>query len=602
MCRRKDEIVIFNGLSKNRYELTKYLNSKSDKKIILVECESEKYDEECSLYLDINKNKEMNLEIENKIMGKCNIQLRKDYDGLYEIMDKVCLSCASVIFKNRVFSTPEEKYNISSLMKKLNVKDEFRPFFERFLLILSENGYLTYNNDEIIVLKSIEDIPEAKMILNDFTDEQKKFLPYVELLIYCASKYERVFNGEIPANEVIYPTGEFNMLDDIDNKIPLATKRYMYGDVLAEIISNLVSEKKKKVRMLEIGAGTGELTNKIISRIKDIDGIEYCFTDIGQSFVAKAKLDAEVNGYDFMKFKKLDISTDFKKQGFYENSFDIIIGYDVLQATDNIEVSLDNIRNMLVPGGIFAQIQSYDDHHIDNLIYGLSPGWWNFTKDPVRGDRITMTPEKWEKVIKDVGLNCMQVLPEKVKLSDAVVILSYKPYEKNISNGPIIYNQVKNNWLKELKSVDEECCIEFIKSFEKVEVDAYLSKLNLAENSEILYKDNPKGIEENQYTYELNNLELKLFEILKTIFGVENVSINDDLEKLGLDSLSGLLLISKLKKEFNVELNMKDFYSFRSVFDIAEYLKHKDVKEIEVEIKEENEIGNRNIDDLIDLL
>ncbi|MFT8352148.1 class I SAM-dependent methyltransferase [Clostridium saccharoperbutylacetonicum] len=603
----KDRIIIFNGLSQNRYELTKYLNLKKNKKIILVECKSEKYDEEFSINLYSSESKEENLQIENAIMEKCQIKLRKDYDGLYYMMDRVCLSCASVIFKNKVFSSTKEKYNINQLMMKLNIKEQFTPFFMKFLNILQENGYLNYDNDEIAVLKSIEDIPEAKIILDNFTEEQKKFAPYVELLIYCASKYERVFSGEIPANEVIYPTGEFNMLDDVDSKMPLSTKRYIYGDVLADIINNFVSKKKKKVRILEIGAGTAELTTKILSRIKDVDNIEYCFTDIGQSFVAKAKINAEVNGYKFMNFKKLDISADIEQQGFNENSFDIIISYDVLQATNSIEKSLKNIKKMLVPGGICAQVQSYDDHDIDNLIYGLSPGWWNFTKDPIRGKGITMHPQEWQKILENVGFNNVQVLPEEIELSDAGVFLSFKPYEKNIDNNKILYNQLKNNLLKKLQSVNEECSIEFINSFDKEDIDAYMSKLSLSENDEVLYKDNPQNIRENEYIDVTNDLESKLFEILKTIFGVEDIAINDELQKLGLDSLSGLLLISKLRQEFKVELNMKDFYSFETVFDIAEYIKSVGIKDIdlqdvEIESKEESKIGSNDISDLMDLL
>lgn len=603
---RNKKVIIFNGLSERRYELTKYLNSKKDKSIILVECESEKYDEEFSLDIDINKHKEINLEIEKKIMNDCDIKLRKNYDGLYEIMDKVCLSCAAVIFKNKVFSNPQEKYDISGLMKKLNVRDEFRPFFVRLLTILEEQGYLTSNNDNITVLKSIEDIPEAQNVLSEFIDEQKKFIPYAELLIYCASKYERVFKGEIPANEVIYPTGEFNMLENVDNKLPIASKRPMYGEVLAEIINNFIRQKKKKVRVLEIGAGTGALTYKIIPRIKDIDDMQYCFTDIGQSFVAKAKIDAEINGYNFMDFRKLDISKDIKKQGFYENSFDIIISYDVIQATDSIEVSLNNVRKMLVSGGIFAQIQSYEDHHIDNLIYGLSPGWWNFAKDPIRGNRITMLPVKWQEVLEDVGFKDVQILPEKVELSDAAVILSYKQCQKCMDSSPIIYDKLKNNWLKKLKSVNKECNVEFIKSFRKEEIDIYLDKFNLDENTEVLYRDNPEDIDENKYLYDLNASDLKLLEILRTVFGVKNISIDDDLEKLGLDSLSGLILISKIREAFDVELNMKNFYSFKSVFDISQYLKNIDIKKIKVENEEENkkesEIGNKSLDDLLGLL
>lgn len=597
-----NEVLIFNGLTDSRFELTKYLNLKKDKKVLLIESESEKYDDKFSLDLDIYKQKKRNLEIEKRAMQGCNIKLRRDYDGLYEMMDKACLSCAAVIFRNKVFSNKQDKYIISDLMKELHIKDEFKPFFNRLLFILEEQGYIINRNEEIMVLKSIDEIPEVEVVLNQFTPEQKKFLPYVELLVHCASKYEGVFRGAIPANEVIYPNGQFNMLDSVDKQLPLSSKRAMYGEVLAQIINDIAREKKKKVRILEIGAGTGELTYKILAHIKDIGDIDYCFTDIGQSFVARAKFDIEEKGCDFVSFAKLDISSDIEKQGFYENSFDIIISYDVIQATENIEASLNNIRKMLVPDGVSAQIQSYGDHHIDNLIYGLSPGWWNFTKDPLRGKRITILPCEWQKVLEIGGFTNIQILPEEIELSDSAVILSRKSDFSSVDKNILLYNNIKNNRLKKLKSINEQCNIEFIKSFDKTDIDNYINSRDLAETAEILFRDTPNDNGKDDNDTEMSASDLKLIKILKTIFGAENISINDQLLDIGLDSLSGLLLITKIREEFKTELTMKDFYSFKSVSDISEYLKNIDIEEIEANKEEDSEAENKSIDDLFDLL
>ncbi|WP_340067241.1 beta-ketoacyl synthase N-terminal-like domain-containing protein [Ascidiimonas aurantiaca] len=68
------------------------------------------------------------------------------------------------------------------------------------------------------------------------------------------------------------------------------------------------------------------------------------------------------------------------------------------------------------------------------------------------------------------------------------------------------------------------------------------------------------------------SIENQLKEIFMTFLNVENVSMDDNLWDIGVDSLNGMLLLKKIKTQFDVDLPLQNFMSTETVGQIAEYL------------------------------
>ena len=78
--------------------------------------------------------------------------------------------------------------------------------------------------------------------------------------------------------------------------------------MLGEVVSHFVaSSPGRKIRILEVGGGSGELTLALLSRLRGTR-VEYWFTDIGKSFVIEAERKAAMLGFGSLKFAVLDIS------------------------------------------------------------------------------------------------------------------------------------------------------------------------------------------------------------------------------------------------------------------------------------------------------
>jgi malonyl CoA-acyl carrier protein transacylase len=93
----------------------------------------------------------------------------------------------------------------------------------------------------------------------------------------------------------------------------------------------LLSHNKPKLKILEVGAGTGSLSAIILNSLQSKFGermySEYTYTDISAGFHIAAK--KRFKDYSGIEYAVLDIGKDPIEQGFQEGSYDIIVAANV---------------------------------------------------------------------------------------------------------------------------------------------------------------------------------------------------------------------------------------------------------------------------------
>ncbi|KAI1299034.1 hypothetical protein F5Y03DRAFT_254380 [Xylaria venustula] len=146
----------------------------------------------------------------------------------------------------------------------------------------------------------------------------------------------------------------------------------------------LVAHTNPGMDILEIGAGTGSVTEPVLTALSRQFGSRrilsrcnsYTFTDISPSFFEKAK-DRFSSYADRLKFQTLDIERDPVSQGFEANRYDMVLAAMVLHATANIEETLQHVNVLLKPGGYLVLVEVTDkDSTTANGVWGTLSGWW----------------------------------------------------------------------------------------------------------------------------------------------------------------------------------------------------------------------------------
>ncbi|KAH7002677.1 hypothetical protein EDB80DRAFT_809883 [Ilyonectria destructans] len=179
----------------------------------------------------------------------------------------------------------------------------------------------------------------------------------------------------------------------------------------------LLGHMQPQMRILEIGAGTGGLTAKVLRHLRSTFGerlyFQYTFTDVSSGFFPAAK--TRFKEYQAMEYKVLDISKSPLEQGFQCEGFDLIIASNVLHATPILHDTLIHVRTLLKPEGqLFLQELSPVTKCM-GYIMGLFPGWWLGALDG-RGSEPFLSPEEWDSRLRASGFGgCEMVTFDNVR-------------------------------------------------------------------------------------------------------------------------------------------------------------------------------------------
>lgn len=589
--------LVVDGLSDERWALTEYIVRERGNNIILLE---KKAEELPALSTSISQQLIEIQKIEEYMVSKSKLKCIWEVPGLIEAYDKLCLSSASDLFKefNLFLSDDKETYTFNEIYIKTGVIEKYKPLLNKLIFLLSKAGYLKLDIDKIELVRTIKYIDNLDETLKREISNFSQYKYYMELLNHCSRQYKNIISGIIEGKEVLYPDGSYELVMGTEDNLPVSSKIDLYCDIVAKIIQHLMKYQKRRVKILEFGAGTGIVTWKVVEALKNFD-VEYYFTDIGRSFIANAEKHSEIHKYKNVKFKKFDITKSYKSQGFSSGEFDIIISCNVIQAMENMSEVLTNITGMLKKSGLLCLLQTVCGHDIQEMIFGLCPEWWNYCKDPLRVDKPIMSYDKWIDFLSKHNFKNIQILPDlkSENKSDLGLIIAENDNEN-----------VSTHSLKEKERLDI-----ILNQFPELKIIYYsdndlgllqesIDKLRAEYNiSEIIQPKIENEIKELVYRNETDRI---LIEILKDVIGSTPTDLSDNIFELDVDSLSGMLISGHIRNTFQIDFTIKDLLSVDTIgklSDLISDLVNTQIDKVE-DVMVKNKIETKDINELINSL
>ncbi|NFI52313.1 amino acid adenylation domain-containing protein [Clostridium botulinum] len=157
-----------------------------------------------------------------------------------------------------------------------------------------------------------------------------------------------------------------------------------------------------------------------------------------------------------------------------------------------------------------------------------------------------------------------QVILKDKNIKDVVVIYSDDKYicAYIVGNVKINTKELKRNLYKE---IPRYMVPQFIMQIDKMP-ESINGKLD---NSKLPIPEFRRS-ENDDYLEPRNDIESKLCELFSEMLKINNISINDDLFDLGLDSLKLILVLPKIQKEFNVKLFVEDVFNNTTIKSLYE--------------------------------
>ena len=254
-----------------------------------------------------------------------------------------------------LFTKAGEQHSLSDTINLAGISSSYRHLVQRWLdrlvtaRILRANGE-TYIADAPLPDPEIEGLwQEADTLFSD----NKPLLNYVRR---CGDLIGDVLTGKQSPLETLFPGGSFQFAEELYERS--TTLRYI-NTLAASAVESIArsTPAARKLRILEVGAGTGGTTASLLPVLPS-DRADYLFTDVSEQFLQNAR--RRFANYSFFRVGRFDLDQELSVQGFDSGSFNIVVAANSAHASKDLRAALRRLRDLLAPGGILILIE-FDD-------------------------------------------------------------------------------------------------------------------------------------------------------------------------------------------------------------------------------------------------
>jgi SAM-dependent methyltransferase len=280
--------------------------------------------------------------------------------------------------------------------------------FDRLLGILSEEGVLASAESEWIVQREADDI-DALELCKEIVARTAYAGSELTLIERCGTALADVLTGRADPLSLLFPSGSQALVEHMYQD---AAPARAFNEMLAEAVAAAVSSLPvgRRLRVLEIGGGTGSTTSFVVPRLP-ADRTDYVFTDVSPLFVARAR--DKFSAYPFLIYKPLDIERVPALQALEPHSFDLVIASNVLHATKDMRQTMTHVRRALKSGGLVVMLEVTTVQRWLDVTFGMTDGWWRFTDSDLRTNNPLLRRDQWTGLLSASGFDEVRLLPEK---------------------------------------------------------------------------------------------------------------------------------------------------------------------------------------------
>ncbi len=293
-----------------------------------------------------------------------------------------------------------QSFSSEEAVSKTAIADKHKRLLNHLLGMLAEEGILEQNGNGWLV-RRVPDVhnprPYQETLLNDYPELKAE----LTILGRCGANLAKVMRGECDPTQLIFPNADVAMAATLYQDSPSFG---IMNNVIKQAITGICDHAPagQKMRVLEIGAGTGGMTSHLLPVLAGHTA-EYVFTDVSALFTAKAK--EKFKAYPFMQYRLLDVEQSPASQGFPPQQYDIILASNVLHATRDMQHTLRHVRQLLSPGGMLMLIEGIGRRRWIDLIFGLLEGWWRFSDHQLRPSHPLLSIPQWETILRETGFH-----------------------------------------------------------------------------------------------------------------------------------------------------------------------------------------------------
>ncbi|NUS89103.1 MAG: methyltransferase [Streptomyces sp.] len=494
-------------------------------------------------------------------------------DVMVRELAKVCRELLFASLRRmEVFQAPGERHGAPELIRRLGVVDEHTSLFRALLGVLTDDGLLRAEGEELVTTDRVADPAlvrwepdRLEALKREVTGHYPEMEGYFRLLTSCLEEFPAILTGRRKAHEVLFPDGSFDAVEAVYHS-DQDTNALVAQLVAAYARARLARDPGAEVSVLEIGAGTGGTTAKVLPALDGLqDRLRYAYTDISRSFTLYGR-NRYAKDHPFLSFQQLDIESPPAEQGFEAGAYDVVLACNVLHATRRIDDSLAHARQLLRPGGVLILLETTRVQEFFTLTFGLMAGWWAFQDHERRlpGSPL-LSVALWRQALEQGGFR-------------AVRSLSLAPVREDQAYQAVVLAE-NEGAVTGLTDTTAPVLPRPAAPAEPPTVTA--TPASTAQATQATQPAEPAGPAQAPEEDADGSLQAMVVDAWREVLGVASARPDDDFQELGGDSILATQIISRLKSGFPIELDLGELFQARTLADMVAMLEAELVERIE---------------------
>ena len=310
-----------------------------------------------------------------------------------------------------LFGATGELHDRRQIRDALGVDPRYCGFLDAALLHVVDAGLLDRSGTDGFTLAS----PSPARPAPDIAVTHPGMVASFRLLDACLEALPDIVSGRIPPTDIMFPGGTSALVEGVYRGNPASDWfNHQAGEAIAAVAAARLASGRTRLRVLEIGAGSGGTTEAVLGALDGFAGrlqLEYVFTDVSTGFLNEGRRRFGA-GRPWLDFRTLDIEADPSGQGFSRGAFDVVLAANVLHATRLIGRSLGHVLGLLCPGGMLVVNEAVAIEPFTTFTFGLLDGWWAAEDETLRLPHgPLLSPSGWVAAMADAGFARARVLP-----------------------------------------------------------------------------------------------------------------------------------------------------------------------------------------------
>ncbi len=389
---------------------------------------------------------------------------------------------------------------------------------------------------------------------------------------------------EIPSSGIIREFYD-DMMSEIDTQLGLITGKINVYELISEDKSRILpayigkfqkndsaytdavrnciaaySEKKKISAAMEIAGRVNDNTSKYLAALGNNGS--YILTDASSSFLENKE--RAIGQSENISCKRLDINKNFASQDVAPHSVDMIIADNSIHRSDDLDITLEQIRNTLVPSGMLIINEIVENYALQLLTtYHFEKAYTGLKDMRKESGNALLSLDEWLELLEKHGFKADTVFPKENVAANQRCIIARAPetvynFDSERMTAKLTHMLPKYMMPSEIRSVD------VIPLSANGKVDRKALRTAWEER-----KVSSPDIAEREATED----EKRIINIWKDVLKNENVSVNDDFFNCGGDSLKAMKVIHAINSEFASEITLPELFDNPTVEKLTEIVK-----------------------------